>query len=94
MTTDNLKKGYSSAVVGPEFFSRFGTAVNSFKSLLIYGAPGKGKTFLAEQLIKVDSEPISIPCVIWVGGQFMKVFDLALPPEDRGRARERLGPNG
>ncbi len=75
MTIDNLKKAYASAVVGPEFFSQFGPAVNSFKSLLIYGAPGNGKTFLAEQLVNVDSDPIFIPNVIQAEGQFIKVFD-------------------
>ena len=75
MTIDNLKKAYASAVIGPEFFSQFGPAVNSFKSLLIYGAPGNGKTYLAEQLVNVESDPIFIPYVIEAEGQFIKVFD-------------------
>ena len=74
-TIDVLRKAFQSAVVTDEFFTKLGPAVNSFKSLLIYGAPGNGKTFLAEQLHNTDSDPIFIPYVIQAEGQYIKVFD-------------------
>ncbi len=75
MTKQTLKQAFAGAVTTDAFFSKLGPAVNSFKSLLIYGAPGNGKTFLAEQLMNVDSAPIFVPYVLQAEGQFIKVFD-------------------
>jgi predicted ATPase with chaperone activity len=75
MTIDNLKKAFSGAVTTEDFFSKLGPAVNSFKSLLIYGLPGNGKTYLAEQLMHTEAETIFVPYVIEADGQFIKVFD-------------------
>jgi predicted ATPase with chaperone activity len=75
MTIDNLKKAFSGAVTTEDFFSKLGPAVNSFKSLLIYGLPGNGKTYLAEQLMHAEAETIFVPFVIEADGQFIKVFD-------------------
>ena len=75
MTMDSLKKAFSTAVTTEEFFSKLGPAVNSFKSLLIYGLPGNGKTYLAEQLTNAESDLIFVPYVVEADGQFIKVFD-------------------
>jgi len=75
MTIEILKKAFSSAVVTEDFFTKLGPAVNSFKSLLIYGAPGNGKTFLAEQLVHAETSPIYVPYVIQAEGQIIKIFD-------------------
>jgi len=75
MTMDVLKRAFSNAVTTDEFFSKLGPAVNSFKSLLIYGAPGNGKTFLAEQLTHAEGEPIFVPHVLQAEGQFVRVYD-------------------
>ncbi|MDA1234748.1 MAG: hypothetical protein O3A53_08095 [Acidobacteria bacterium] len=64
MTIDNLKKAFSGAVTTEDFFAKLGPAVNSFKSLLIYGLPGNGKTYLAEQLMHTEAETIFVPYVI------------------------------
>ncbi len=75
MTREHLRKVYENTVVTDDFFANFGPAVNSFKSLLLYGKPGNGKTYLAEQLTRIDTDPIYIPYVIEEEGQFIKVFD-------------------
>lgn len=75
MTIDNLKKAFAGAVTTDDFFHKLGPAVNSFKSLLIYGLPGNGKTYLAEQLMHTEAETIFVPYVIEADGQFIKVFD-------------------
>ena len=75
MTKQTLKQAFAGAVTTDDFFSKLGPAVNSFKSLLIYGAPGNGKTFLAEQLMNVDTAPIFVPYVLQAEGQYIKVFD-------------------
>lgn len=75
LTKDVLQKAFSEAVVTDDFYSKLGPAVNSFKSLLIYGKPGNGKSYLSEQLARLDSDPVYIPYVIQAEGQFVKVFD-------------------
>ena len=75
MTKDVLERAFSGAIVTDEFYSKLGPAVNSFKSLLIYGRPGNGKSFLSEQLTRLDSEPIYIPYAIEADGNIVKVYD-------------------
>ena len=75
MTQTRLEKAFTEAIVTDDFFSRFGPAVNSFKSMLIYGKPGNGKSFLSEQLARIDSDPVYIPVHIEADGQIIKVFD-------------------
>ena len=75
LTRDKLEEAFTGAIVTDEFYSKLGPAVNSFKSLLIYGKPGNGKSFLSEQLARIDSAPIYIPYVLEAEGQIIKVFD-------------------
>jgi predicted ATPase with chaperone activity len=75
LTKEVLCKAFTEAVVTDDFYSKLGPAVNSFKSLLIYGKPGNGKSYLSEQLARLDSDPVFIPYVIQAEGQFVKVFD-------------------
>ena len=75
LTRDKLEKAFSGAIVTDEFYSKLGPAVNSFKSLLIYGKPGNGKSFLSEQLARIDSDPIYVPYVLESEGQIIKLFD-------------------
>ena len=75
MTQERLEKAFTEAVVTDDFFSRFGPAVNSFKSMLIYGKPGNGKSFLSEQLARIDSDYVYIPVHIEADGQIIKVYD-------------------
>ena len=75
LTRDKLGKAFSGAIVTDEFYSKLGPAVNSFKSLLIYGKPGNGKSFLSEQLARIDSAPIYVPYVLEAEGQIIKLFD-------------------
>ncbi len=75
MSRDRLEKAFEGAVVSDDFFGQFGPAVNSFKSMLIYGKPGNGKTYLAEQLARIDSDGVYVPYYIESDGQIIKVFD-------------------
>jgi hypothetical protein len=75
MSDSRLRKAFAGAVVSEDFLGQFGPAVNSFKSMLIYGKPGNGKTFLAEQLACIESDAVYIPYYIESEGQIIKVFD-------------------
>ncbi len=75
MTKEVLERAFSGAIVTDEFYSKLGPAVNSFKSLLIYGRPGNGKSYLSEQLTRLDTEPVYIPYAIEADGNIIKVYD-------------------
>ncbi len=52
-----------------------GPAVNSGRSLLLYGDPGNGKSSIAKGIGRMLSGNILIPHAIDVGGQTIRVFD-------------------
>ena len=75
LSKDLLSKAYRHMVLSPGTLSQIGPAVNSGKSLLIYGQPGNGKTFLAEALIKLESNPVFVPHAIEYNGSIIQFFD-------------------
>lgn len=75
LTRPTLTKAYSHVVLGPQTLSQIGPAVNSGKSLLMYGQPGNGKTYLAEALIKLESSAVFVPHAIEYNGSIIQFFD-------------------
>src|SRR4029077_1804338 len=75
LTPERLAKAYSHMVVRQEILDQLGPAVNAGKSFLIYGEPGDGKTYLAEALFNIESDPIYVPFAIEFQGQIIQVYD-------------------
>jgi predicted ATPase with chaperone activity len=75
LTSESLAKAYRHLVLGPRTLSQIGPAVNSGKSLLMYGQPGNGKTFLAEALLKLESRAVFVPHAIEYNGSIIQFFD-------------------
>jgi predicted ATPase with chaperone activity len=75
LTRESLAKAFSHMVLQPKTLSQIGPAVNSGKSLLIYGQPGNGKTYLAEALVNLESCPVFIPFAIEYNGSIIQFFD-------------------
>ena len=74
-TQSRLREALRDVVISDEYLDKVGPAMNSFRSMLIYGKPGNGKTYLAQQLIHLEAEAVYIPYVVEAEGQFIKVFD-------------------
>jgi predicted ATPase with chaperone activity len=62
-------------VVNDELLAKVGIGANAGRSILLYGAPGNGKTSIAERMVKVFGAMVLIPHCFEVGGQVVKVFD-------------------
>ncbi len=56
-------------------FDQLGPAVNSGKSLFLYGAPGNGKTVVAEGIGRALGSEMHMPHAIDVDGQIITMYD-------------------
>ena len=73
--------------------NQMGQAINSGKSMFLFGAPGNGKTSLAKRAINSISPELWIPRAITIGGEVIRVFDpsvhTAMPlPQSEGLHRD------
>ena len=75
---DAIDRGLAEYVVPRALVRRLGQAVNSARAMLLYGAPGNGKTTIAEIIGGVFKEIIFIPYCIEVDGNIIKIFDPAI----------------
>lgn len=57
---------------------RIGPALVSGHSLFLYGAPGNGKTAIAERLAEIHDDPIHLPHAVIAQGEVIAVFDPSL----------------
>jgi hypothetical protein len=75
LTPEALANGYRRMVTSPDILQQIGPAVSSGNSFLIYGQPGNGKTFLAEALADLDTQPIYMPYAIEAQGAIIQIYD-------------------
>ncbi len=72
---DTLAAGFEHLVVNKGMFDQLGPAVNSGKSLFLYGAPGNGKTVVAEGIGRALGGDMFVPSAIDVDGQMITMYD-------------------
>jgi hypothetical protein len=72
---DRLSTGFSDLIVNQAMYDQLGPAVNSGKSLFLYGAPGNGKTVIAEGIGRALGSEMFVPHAIDVDGQVITMFD-------------------
>jgi hypothetical protein len=75
LTRELLVTAYKDAVIEPGVLEQIGPAANSGRSLLMFGMPGNGKTFMAEALLNLLTEEIFIPYAVEHNGIITQVFD-------------------
>jgi predicted ATPase with chaperone activity len=72
-----LEEAFSDISVDASLFARLGPAVNSGAGLFLYGAPGNGKTTLAERITLCFGQEIWLPKALLTEGEIIKLFDPA-----------------
>ena len=72
---ERLSLGFEHLVVNKGMFDQLGPAVNSGKALFLYGAPGNGKTVVAEGIGRALGGEMFIPYAVDVDGQQITMFD-------------------
>jgi hypothetical protein len=73
---DELRQVLTHLVISEELLGRIGPAINSGRSIFLYGPPGNGKTTVAEVIGRlILGDDMWIPFAIDVDGQVIRVFD-------------------
>jgi len=75
VSRDTLSHGFDQLIVNQGMYDKLGPAVNSGKSLFLYGAPGNGKTVIAEGIGRALGTDMHIPFAVDVDGQTITMFD-------------------
>jgi predicted ATPase with chaperone activity len=70
-----LRSGLSHLVLHEDLFAILGPAVNSSKSIFLYGHPGNGKTAIAEAVSQMLGGILFLPYAVEIEGQIMLVYD-------------------
>jgi hypothetical protein len=70
-----LSGGFEHLVVGTALLDQLGPAVNSGKALFLYGAPGNGKTVVAEGIGRALGGEMHMPFALDVDGQVITMYD-------------------
>lgn len=84
-TEEDLQRAFSDLLIDERMLLRLGPAINSGRGLFLYGAPGNGKTSIAERITKAFGEHVWIPRALSIDGEIMRLFDPSMheeaPPE-------------
>lgn len=87
VTPEAVHRAMQGLVMPGSLADQIGPAVNSGKSILLYGPPGNGKTSIAQRIGAIFQSLVYVPYAVEVGGHIIKVFDedvhqeAVLPPE-------------
>jgi GTPase SAR1 family protein/DNA-binding PadR family transcriptional regulator len=75
VNAERLREAFQGLVFDDRILEQVGPAVNSGRSIFLYGPPGNGKTSICERIVKSFGGSIFIPNAIEVNGSIIKVFD-------------------
>ena len=74
---ERLEAAFSDLLLSRQMLDRLGPAINSGRGLFLFGAPGNGKTSIAERVTLAFGQDIWIPRAIGVDGHVIRLFDPA-----------------
>lgn len=76
ITPADVRRATSDLVLPDDILDTLGQAVNTGRSLFLFGDPGNGKTTIAERITDLLGGAVLIPHAIIIDGQIIKVLDL------------------
>lgn len=80
-TEEDLHRAFEDLLIDKKMLTRLGPAINSGRGLFLYGAPGNGKTSIAERITKAYGDFIWIPRALTIDGEIMRLFDPGMHEE-------------
>jgi hypothetical protein len=75
VTEADLKEAFSDLLINDAMMEKLGPAINSGRGMFLFGAPGNGKTSIAERITKCFGTNIWIPRALGVDGEIIRIFD-------------------
>jgi predicted ATPase with chaperone activity len=75
VSREQVGEALSSLVINSTMLMKIGPAVNSGRSIFLFGPPGNGKTVIAKAMASMLGGEIYIPHAMEVDGHIIKVFD-------------------
>jgi len=72
---EDLEQALNELVVNPSVTNQLGPALNSAQPILLYGAPGNGKTYIAQNIVNLVLGSIFVPYACEIEGQLIKIYD-------------------
>ncbi len=75
ITKEKLEGAMQHLIIPDDLLNQIGPAVNSGKSVLMYGPPGNGKSSIANGIRDAMGDKIFIPLVLEYAGQVISVYD-------------------
>jgi len=75
LTKQALRKALRGMVITEQILTQVGPAISAANSMLLYGQPGNGKTFLIESLNNLETSPVFVPYAVECQGNIIQVFD-------------------
>ncbi|MFQ5890175.1 MAG: ATP-binding protein [Gemmatimonadota bacterium] len=75
VTKEVIHDGFSHLVFDDQFLDQLGPAINSGKSLFLYGHAGNGKTTIAEAIARMMGGSLYLPYALEIEGQIAVLYD-------------------
>jgi predicted ATPase with chaperone activity len=76
VSRDEVVEAMSDMIVGDGTVDQIGQAVNTGRSMFLFGEPGNGKTAIAERMAELLGGFVLIPHAVAIDGQIIKVLDV------------------
>lgn len=73
---EDIRRVMADLVISDDVLDSVGQAVNTGRSLFLFGDPGNGKTTIAERITELLGGAILVPHAITIDGHIIKVLDL------------------
>ena len=70
-----LREVFADFEVSPGLLDKIGPAVNSGRSIFLFGPSGNGKTVMSTAIGRSFEDPVYIPYALYVYGQIIRLFD-------------------
>jgi len=72
---ESIREAFAHLVISEQLLTQLGPAINSGRSIFLFGHAGNGKTSIAEAVARLLSDAVIIPHTVIIDGQIIRTFD-------------------
>jgi len=81
VSESDLRDAFADLLINPNLLDQLGPAINSGRGMFLFGAPGNGKTSIAERITRCFGSTIWIPRALGVDGDIIRLYDPGIHEE-------------